>query len=175
MQNCKVANHEMYSVFADGRVHSGKLDIFLAARENPNGYLIVTLDGEQLAIHRLVAKHFIPNPYDHPQINHKDGDKQNNHKDNLEWCTSRQNAQHALETGLRTGFVHVDVRRAMLARVLSGESVALLSLEVGNHPNTLNRMLRNQAGKDGLSEQWKAESARKRRQTAIRNLEVINA
>lgn len=175
MKSYGIANHEMYTIFEDGRVHSGKLDIFLSPRINPNGYLIVTLDGEQLSVHRLVALHFLPNPYQHPQVNHKDGDKANNHADNLEWCSATFNAQHALETGLRKGFVHVDIRRALLERVLRGETVADIVHEVGNHPNTLNRMLRQQAEKDGRAWEWKAEAKRKRKLTAIKNLEIINA
>jgi hypothetical protein len=165
----------MYTIYEDGSVHSGKLDVVLAQRTNPNGYQIVTLDGEQLAVHRLVALHFLPNPYLHPQVNHRDGDKAHNHVDNLEWISVAANAQHALETGLRKGFVHVDVRRLLLQRVLDGETVADLAPEVGNHPNTLNRMLRNQAQKDGRSDEWEAEAKRKRRATALRIIEEVNA
>lgn len=175
MKSCRVANHEMYTIHENGRIHSGKLDIFLTPRVNSNGYLIVTLEGEQLAVHRLVALHFLPNPYQHPQVNHKDGDKSNNKVENLEWCSAEFNAQHALEAGLRGGFVHVDKRRALLERVLSGETVASIVHEVGNHPNTLNRMLRQQAEKDGRADEWKAEAQRKRKLTALKNLEVVNA
>ena len=175
MRSCKVAHHELYTIYENGQIHSGKLDAFLTPRLNRNGYSIVTLDGEQLSIHRLVAKHFIPNPYDLPQVNHINGNKQCNHFTNLEWVTPKENNQHALRTGLRKGFVHVDVRRQMLARALTGELVSDLATEVGNHPNTLNRMLREQARKDGLEQAWKEETARKRKQTALRNLEKINA
>ena len=50
--------------------------------------------------HKLVADAFIPNPKDLTIINHLDGDKQNNHISNLEWCTHRQNSQHAESMGL---------------------------------------------------------------------------
>lgn len=175
MQSCKVARHEMYTIYENGEVHSGKLDVVLTPRTNSNGYHIVTLDGEQLAVHRLVALHFIPNPYQYSQVNHRNGIKSSNHKDNLEWISESGNAQHALETGLRKGFVHVDIRRQLLQRVLEGEVVSNLAPEVGNHPNTLNKMLRNQAEKDGRIDEWVAESARKRRQTALKNLVIINA
>lgn len=50
--------------------------------------------------HRLVALVFIPNPCDKLEVNHKDGDKLNNHISNLEWCTHSENVQHAYDNNL---------------------------------------------------------------------------
>jgi hypothetical protein len=44
---------------------------------------------------------FLPNKNNLPEINHKDGNKNNNHVSNLEWCTSQQNKEHAVRYGLR--------------------------------------------------------------------------
>lgn len=69
------------------------------------GYMLVTLcDGNGLRknkrVHRLLSEAFLSNPNQLPQINHIDGNKLNNDLNNLEWCTSKQNAQHAVSMGL---------------------------------------------------------------------------
>ena len=51
-------------------------------------------------IHRLVALTYIPNLENKPNINHKDGNTFNNHVSNLEWCTAKENMEHAHRTGL---------------------------------------------------------------------------
>lgn len=63
---------------------------------NSGGYEVITLrknkKKKQLYIHRLVAEYFIPNPNNHREINHKNEDKLDNHKNNLEWCNRRYNS-----------------------------------------------------------------------------------
>lgn len=53
-----------------------------------------------ILIHKAVAYTFLDNPDDLPEINHKDGNKENNNVNNLEWCTSHENQQHKYDIGL---------------------------------------------------------------------------
>jgi hypothetical protein len=68
------------------------------------GYYLVTLVNsgtrKNQFIHRLLAQHYIPNPLNKPQVNHIDGNKQNNALSNLEWVTAKENSVHAVKLGL---------------------------------------------------------------------------
>lgn len=115
----QIQEYPNYSVTEDGRVIStqrvagrnGKgistIHKELTILHNQSGYCMVNLTKNKKSktryIHRLVAQAYIDNPENLPQVNHKDGNKDNNHYTNLEWCTALDNNLHALEKGLREG------------------------------------------------------------------------
>jgi hypothetical protein len=77
----------------------------LNSKNTRNAYYRVCLSKESIikweCVHRLIAKTFIPNPDNKPQVNHKDGNKLNNDIENLEWVTSSENSEHACKIGLK--------------------------------------------------------------------------
>lgn len=99
----KIHEYPSYFISSCGNVYSTKRNRLLKPG-NSNGYPHVMLSENKLTkcivVHRLVALAFIPNPFNLPTINHKDGDKGNNDVSNLEWCTYKHNMQHAFATGL---------------------------------------------------------------------------
>jgi len=93
-----------YRVSNLGRIKNGSGK---EAKHHPHkkGYVMIALIKEgknkRVQLHRLVAKAFIPNPDQLPQVNHLDGNKKNNVVSNLQWCTNAQNMRHSWGTGLR--------------------------------------------------------------------------
>lgn len=169
-----------YLISLHGNIITRETGYSIAPIMNQNGYYKVSLSNredppEQLLLHRLVAAHFIPNPYLHPQVNHKDGVKANNQADNLEWISAEGNVQHALRTGLTPGYMAWEDRVKYLHEVLDGRQVGELAVSINRRPETMHKMLREAAKKLSIHNQWEEVMKENRRVAAIRNLEKINS
>lgn len=81
-----------------------RIGVVLKAGSQKTGHLRIKIShkgkSKSYSVHRLVAMTFIINPFDKPYINHIDGLPFNNKICNLEWCTSKENQQHAAKIGL---------------------------------------------------------------------------
>lgn len=95
-----VKGHPNYEVSNYGTVINKKNGKQVIPRMNTNGYLRVFIDGKKIYLHRVVADSFFDGDHTGLDVNHKDGDPTNNFLGNLEWCTRKENINHAIRTGL---------------------------------------------------------------------------
>jgi hypothetical protein len=112
-----------YEVSNFGRVRTnGKRPGLLTLTKQKSGYryAMIEIDGKSCnrRVHRMVAQHFLPNPDNMKEVNHKDGNKDNNHVSNLEWCTRSNNVKHSFDTGLKQPHRWTDEEKQMLKEKL---------------------------------------------------------
>ena len=93
-----IGYENLYKINNYGEVLSRRSNKILKPNDNGIGYFIIQLckNGKRknYLIHRLVAEHFLDNPNNLPEVNHKDEDKSNNFVNNLEWCKHKYNMNY---------------------------------------------------------------------------------
>jgi hypothetical protein len=123
-----------YILHDNGKIVNKKNGKVLKPSKMPKGYLTYQLNlsdkTRTYVIHRLVYRYFIGEISDTLEVNHKDGNKENNHYTNLELVTHKENMQHAVRIGL--------IKSGAKAKNSKGEIVAInpitkeLAKEYGN-------------------------------------------
>lgn len=122
MEKWKLCNDtNTYEISNHGRVRNRRTGRILRTHINTQGYECVQLrypDGVYTKrVHRLVAEAFHDGEYYGMDVNHIDGNKLNNHADNLEWCDRSKNIRHAFDIGLKNS----DHRKRRVRIVETGE------------------------------------------------------
>lgn len=140
-QWCKISGYELYHISNLGRVKSfnrGGL-ILMKQFHNADRYLTtqISFEGKQktVGVHRLVGLHFVPNPLNKPEVNHKDGVRDNNVSWNLDWATDSDQQNHSYTQLGRQG-AHLGkkgIEHPMFGRsgILSKSNKAVLCVTTG--------------------------------------------
>ena len=133
-----VQGFENYTISNFGRIisYAQKKPKLLRPQTDAMGYLHYRLynrtETDELNVqlfkgHRLVGMYFLPKPKEEPgiplEINHRDGNKSNNHFSNLEWITRSENLKHAIRTGLKRTFPANAMNRKPVEVFKRGESL----------------------------------------------------
>lgn len=92
----------LYQVSNTGKIYSLKTNKFLKQRTSVKGYCLISLNIKSKkrneTVHRLVMLSFVGPSKLH--VNHINGIKTDNRLENLEYCTAKENNEHAFRTGL---------------------------------------------------------------------------
>jgi hypothetical protein len=127
---------ENYKVYENGAIFSIKQDRFITIINANKGYLNVKINGKTIRHHRVVAECFVPNNENKPQINHINGIKTDNRASNLEWCTNKENSEHAWANGLMSNIVKASNSQSIEHRRRSSETVIARCSKLVLHTTT---------------------------------------
>lgn len=134
----QIKNVENFLIHKDGRIYNAKRKIFMKPRLD-KGYVGIMLNEKNYPIHRLVAIQFIPNPDNKELVSHKDGNKMNNHVDNLEWTTRSENVQHAYDTDLNTNYKSIHMYELSGKYIKTFKTIADACRELNLDCSTISR------------------------------------
>lgn len=138
-----------------GKVLDGATNTYVRIRtcKNPDSYLSFSYLGRKYDTHRVVAEVYVPKPTENIAwiVNHKDGNKRNNHADNLEWVTYSRNLTHAYESGLRKDSQRVVVVDLVTDETLTFGSIGQTAKYFDVNPGTIHSRLKWQ----NIAKVWK--------------------
>jgi len=134
-----VPNYTRYAVSKDGIVINTLTNEIIEHKKDHFGYITVYIyspnrkANREIKLHRVIAMAWIPNDdYSIRNIiNHIDGVKTNNNINNLEWCTQKENSQHAHDTGLINDNIPMKIRNRYTKEITTFPSVSAMSKYLG--------------------------------------------
>ena len=141
-----------YYVTDEGQIWNECTQRYLKMAKDKDGYLKVALScldnngRHRFSVHRLVLENFNPiEGMDKLQVNHIDGNKMNNHLENLEWATCKENIHHAIKNNLRAEINGASTLTKeqvieIYHRSNSGEKNVDLGKEFCLHPDTIGKI-----------------------------------
>ena len=164
---CDYPDNDLYSISSHGQVKRKAYqpinnhyleEIILKPQINENGYLYVKIfidnksdERQNRLINQLVAKTFLANENKYNHVNHKDGNKMNNHISNLEWISDEENQRHAVINNLRksntntyNGKLTKEQRNKIIERNLQGESSRKIAPDYGVSHSTILSIINNE-------------------------------
>jgi len=108
----EIQGYENYLIYEDRRVYNKKYDRFLKQQINTQGYYIVDLYYKSIrkhfSIHRLIALHYIINPYNYEEVDHIDRNRLNNNINNLRWVDKSMNSLNKIKRkDNKTGYKNI--------------------------------------------------------------------
>lgn len=135
-QYSPIEGHPLYLACSDGYVINVDTGYVLNGSEKRTGYIEICLRDKNgkphyKMLHRIIANAFCERRRKNTEVNHIDGNKQNNRADNLEWVTHAENLQHAYESGLRND--NVAPRVVFATDVLTGDVLRFKSIYEASH------------------------------------------
>lgn len=113
MERVEIVDYPGYYAREDGRIENKLGNIISSWIDNVGYHQIVLYKNKKrcyLRVHRLIAKALIPNPENKAQVDHVDGNKLNNHVDNLRWVSNRENTQCGYDANAYLSTSHVSIK-----------------------------------------------------------------